>query len=259
MRRLTVTMPALAVVAVAIWVLGTGKPAFGQLPCTPQDLDHPIEMNTVVVRNLVKTIKVEKEIFFCDTNADGVPDRIVDLQIFTKIAERIRPALAVGAPPITQFPIVSKTFEVVTCVKDIADPTAVKCQSEEPPASLPVQPPPQNVPPRPVPKDPIEMNTVVVGNIIKTVKAQKEVFLEPPPLTGGSGFILDVETFTEIFEKVVGPQQIPRTVAKRVEVAVCKKEVPPVPGALPQVLGCVFQPPQVLVGGSEASSSSIDE
>lgn len=87
------------------------------LGCALLNLPHdPVEMNTVSLLGgkLVKTIKVEKEIWDCDAT-------ILDLYLFTEIVE----ARSNGG-----FQPVSKTFEAIICQKERATsgiPPGVRC------------------------------------------------------------------------------------------------------------------------------------
>lgn len=256
---------AISLVGVLVGLLAFGGLGQAQAPtssCRPGEqelgLEDPLEMNTVALnvggRDLVKTIKVDKEIWLCDDNGDFVTDRIVDIQIFTEIVERIlkRPT-ATAADTATlvssQFPVVSKTFEVVICEKNLD--LSVKCRTQQLEPFSPVIQDikcggPQRVDVRP-PSDPIEMNTVVAGSFVKTVKAQKEILGCTTP--DGLEVIVDVETFTEIIEQATADSIKP--VLKRVEVSFCLKPAFPPPSdpnqlANPFVISCHFEPEQVL-------------
>ena len=92
-------------------------------------------------------------------------------------------------------------------------------------------------------------------DVVKTIKTQKEVFECIAPGTTVPIAVLDVETFTEIFEKPAktdAGEQTFRPVAKRVEVSFCVKELIGTPDDLqrPPRVACEFQTPdQVLLGG----------
>lgn len=148
----------------------------------------------------------------------------------------------------SQFPVVSKTFEVVICEKNLD--LSVKCATQQPPpGTFPVDQvkcggTQQDLPIRP-PSDPIEMNTVVVGDLIKTVKAQKEVLGCVGP--NGQLLTVDVETLTEIIEQATADAIKP--VLKRVEVSFCVKPAFPPPTdptkpTNPFVASCHFEPEQ---------------
>jgi len=79
----------------------------------------PVEMNTVVVSpGIVKTIEVEKEVFNCDT--PNKPKITKDVIIFTEILEN----LSTGTS--------EKTFESVTCLKDIGSAKVIACKATPP-------------------------------------------------------------------------------------------------------------------------------
>jgi hypothetical protein len=79
----------------------------------------PVKMNTVVVSpGIVKTIKAEKEVFFCDT--PNVFKKIKDVILFTEIIEN----LSTGTS--------KKTYEVVTCLKDVPTAQVIACKATKP-------------------------------------------------------------------------------------------------------------------------------
>lgn len=83
--------------------------------CSQVTVTLPVEMNTVQVSpGIVKTIKAEKEVFFCDTPNDF--KKIKDVIIFTEILEN----LSTGTT--------KKAFEVVTCLKDIPKAEVIGCK-----------------------------------------------------------------------------------------------------------------------------------
>ena len=78
-----------------------------------QQPSHPVEMETVVLRNgLVKTVKVEKEVFFCS-------GRVADLYLFTHVHET---ATAHGVR------MTGRRFDGVICVKDEARGRIAGCR-----------------------------------------------------------------------------------------------------------------------------------
>jgi hypothetical protein len=79
----------------------------------------PVEMNTVVFSpGIVKTIKAEKEVFFCDT--PNVFKKIKDVILFTEVIEN----LSTGKS--------KKTSEVVTCLKDVPTAVVIACKATKP-------------------------------------------------------------------------------------------------------------------------------
>jgi hypothetical protein len=170
----------------------------------------PIDMNTVIFKDITKTIHVEKEIFKCKTKNGALVIAMVSL--FTELFENLR----------TQSTL-NKTVETVTCVKGY-NGTVSYCDSKKIPIS--------NQYPFAVGCDtsnlrilnntsPIEMETVLSSNgISKTVEAEKEAFLctykQNKPTQ-----ILDVVLFTEIFEKVSSGTVI----KKNVESISCLKDI----------------------------------
>ncbi|MGZ5511448.1 MAG: hypothetical protein ACXWFC_13400 [Nitrososphaeraceae archaeon] len=170
----------------------------------------PIDMNTVIFKNIAKTIHVEKEIFKCITK-NGAPV-VAMVSLFTELFENLR----------TQSTL-NKTVETVTCVKGY-NGTVSYCNSNQIPISreypFAVSCDPLNLRILNI-ASPIEMETVVSSNgISKTVEAEKEAFLctykQNKPTQ-----ILDVMLFTEIFEKVSSGTVI----KKNVESISCLKDI----------------------------------
>lgn len=170
----------------------------------------PIDMNTVIFKDIAKTIHVEKEIFKCITK-NGAPV-VAMVSLFTELFENLR----------TQSTL-NKTVETVTCVKGY-NGTVSYCNSNQIPISreypFAVSCDPLNLRILNI-ASPIEMETVVSSNgISKTVEAEKEAFLctykQNKPTQ-----ILDVMLFTEIIEKVSSGTVI----KKNVESISCLKDI----------------------------------
>jgi hypothetical protein len=170
----------------------------------------PIDMNTVIFKDIAKTIHVEKEVFKCKTKNGALVIAMVSL--FTELVENLR----------TQSTL-NKTVETVTCVKGY-NGTVSYCDSKKVPISnqypFAVGCDPLNLRILNI-TSPIEMETVVSSNgISKTVEAEKEAFLctykQNKPTQ-----ILDVVLFTEIFEKVSSGTVI----KKNVESISCLKDI----------------------------------
>lgn len=210
MRTKWITCSALLLLAGAL--LGSEVQAQEERVCV---LGGPssLEMNTVTVGNLVKTIKVEKVILRCGTGT-AAPTSIVDLQLFTEVIERLHGA---------RFEIVDKRFEVITCEKPIGGVTVPRCERSTP--QILSQPPtvPFCTVSEAQPEDPIAMNTIVHGDFVKTIKVQKELFTcQPPPVPGPPPSLplaVDLNTFTEIIQRKQGNTFI--VVDKRVEATIC--------------------------------------
>ena len=167
-------------------------------------------MNTVIFKDIAKTIHVEKEIFKCITK-NGAPV-VAMVSLFTELFENLR----------TQSTL-NKTVETVTCVKGY-NGTVSYCNSNQIPISreypFAVSCDPLNLRILNI-ASPIEMETVVSSNgISKTVEAEKEAFLctykQNKPTQ-----ILDVMLFTEIFEKV----SCGTVIKKNVESISCLKDI----------------------------------
>jgi hypothetical protein len=158
--------------------------------CEPrliEDPEDPIDMNTVLGtptqgtykdKEFAKTIHREKHYFSCeDANSPDIT-YIVEVAIFAEIIEKIE------GKTITRM-----QAESITCLKD-SDGFVIECQKRTPQTtSVPVSDCEEQFLAHPV-----EMNTVVSKNIVKTVDAEKEVFL------CDFNKIVDVVIFTEIWE-----------------------------------------------------------
>jgi len=144
--------------------------------------EDPISMNTVRNGNIVKTIHAEKEVYFCKTAQGGVPV-IVDVTILGEIYEDIRTKSVLGKEALT-----------ITCMKLEANGQVIGCKTEAVPADTTIvincfEEPfflltipflnifDEEIPLGPLLTHPQEMNTVNKGNIVKTIEAQKEIFL----------------------------------------------------------------------------------
>jgi len=176
---------------------------------------EPVDMNTVNVKGVAKTIHIEKEVFSC---LIGIKQVVVDVSIYTELLGNIREQETRGM-----------NFEVVTCVK--YDKGILGCKTEVPPA-LPVDMPTMVCEPIPATL-PLEMNTVVDGRIVKTIEAEKEVFEcdfdNDVPTT-----IVDVIIFTEVFEEVKSRSH--EVINKKFDAAICVKEID-----IAKVIGCTHQ------------------
>jgi hypothetical protein len=141
-------------------------------------LADPLEMNTVRVKDVAKTVIIEKEIFRCDT-VQGLIDVLVDVTVIGEIFENM-----------TTKEIISKRAEVIACVKlapvnqintppSSGDGTLLGCDFYTPSTDF--------VPvtncvafggrliPTLSPDHMQEANTVNKGSTVKTIIAQKEL------------------------------------------------------------------------------------
>jgi hypothetical protein len=161
----------------------------------------PVDMNTVIFKDIAKTIHVEKEPFKCKTKSGALVIALVSLytELFTNMST-LHPS--------------KKTVESDTCVKGY-NGTVLWCHSSHQEEGIggiegirPWYPlgaacDPISLRTQPVPS-PIEMETVVGTNgIVQTVEAEKEIFLcdfkQNKPTT-----LLGVTLFTTIFEDILG-------------------------------------------------------
>jgi len=152
-----------------------GAPAFENCDFYGEDQpDDPLGMNTVRVNSIAKTIIVEKEKFRCDT-VQGNIDLIVDVTSVAEILENM-----------TSKTIISKQAHVITCAKldvryqeyedddsDNGDGSVLGCDVYVPETDfVPVS----NCWEQEI-DEPQEVNTVNKGNTVKTIIAQKELFI----------------------------------------------------------------------------------
>jgi hypothetical protein len=152
--------------------------------------DDPIDMNTVIGKSdgqfIAKTIHAEKIVFNCAIDQGTIPV-IADVTIIAEIFENMD----------TQE-IIKKQAMIITCLKEPTTVIVVSCTSDVPTDSTPVV---NNCSEEPVPH-PQEMNTVSKGKIVKTIDAQKEIFLCRLGPEGDVWKKVDVVLFTEIWEDV---------------------------------------------------------
>jgi hypothetical protein len=147
--------------------------------------DDPIDMNTVIASKsgteYAKTIHREKQIFSCEDLNNPSLIYIVEVAIFAELIEKI-----------DSKTFVRKQTDAITCLKD-SDGFVIECQKRTPTTQ---DVPSSNCSEVPL-SHPVEMNTVVSNakpNIVKTVDAEKEVFL------CDFNKKVDVIIFTEIWE-----------------------------------------------------------
>jgi hypothetical protein len=192
---------------------GGNEPECGLAEVQPEE---PLAMNTVRVGNLVKTIATEKELFTC-VDASGDVVQVHDLETFVEIVERRRGR---------GFATIGRRVDVAVCTKDLVGGT-VSCGAKQM-TLRPTQQPLRGCsavsgtyPFEPIeqPRRPLEMNTVVVGDLVKTIKLDKEI------LQCG-GLVGDVYLFTEIVQERVGGQAGPtfRPVSFTFDGVVCFKD-----------------------------------
>ncbi|HLE34934.1 MAG TPA: hypothetical protein VI698_03495 [Nitrososphaerales archaeon] len=136
--------------------------------------DDPLGMNTVRVQDIAKTIIVEKEVFKCDT-VQGDINLIIDVTTVAEILENM-----------TSQTIISKQAHVITCAKldvriqeygddddDDGDGSVLGCDVYVPDTDfVPVS----NCWEEEI-DEPQEVNTVNKGKTVKTIVAQKEIFV----------------------------------------------------------------------------------
>lgn len=197
---------SITAVFVAAWTvapLALGKSDQGP-GCTLVGPEEPLEMNTVSISDVsAKTVAMEKEVIACSDASF-----IVDMETFIEIIQR-------GSK------VVAKGVEVTQCFKELRPSPrqgTVRCSR---PRSVPIGPvdraPLRECKALPSPRDPVEMNTVRLGSLVKTIKVDKENF------QCGMLFVKDLYLFTEIIERVSRSGVKP--IIKRYEGIVCTKNV----------------------------------
>lgn len=206
---------------------GSASPSPSPIPqgCqlkSPQP-EAPLKLNVVAVRQFVKSIAMEKEVFNC-YDAQSRLAQIKDVETFIEIIERTQPGRSKKSPSAGTV-VLAKRVEVVSCVKDLGN-GRVSCKSEAKQLGTTNTPLMQcstthgTYPFAEVdqPSHPVEMETVVLRNgLVKTVKVEKEVF-------SCSGRVADVYLFTHIHETATA--RAVRTTGMRFEGAICFKDEP---------------------------------
>jgi hypothetical protein len=171
--------------------------------------EAPLALNVVAVRNLAKTIVMEKEVFNCFDARSNLA-QIKDVATTIEIVERAQPGgkhksngkhklAGKGKPLVTD---VAKKIETETCVKDLQTGRA-SCGAQAialgttstPLAQCGVNSGTYPFEPIEQPTHPLAMSTAkLIDGIVKTVQVEKEVL-------NCSGRIGDVYLFTELVER----------------------------------------------------------
>lgn len=167
--------------------------------------DHPLEVNSVVVHEFIKTVVMEKEVFLCTTGEVDEQTVVRDLETFIELVEKKVNVAPWGATPRYELRTFDMQVELARCDKNITLGT-VSCRTDTLPLGQPVETalPPGQCTPTASPSDPVEMNTVVFEGFTKTIKVEKEHFFcdpNPDPDVTGDEYILEVYLITEIIEQ----------------------------------------------------------
>ena len=198
---------------------GSSKPGSGAdaraVACQPTNPQPaaPLEMNTVQVNDLAKTVAMEKELFSCQDQAAG-SSFSRDVETFVELIEQAS---------ATNVRTVARRVQIATCDKNFAPTGAVKCRATDIPLGPPIPNPLEGCqPPAPgsvvqTPPDPVEMNSVAILDFIKTIKVEKEVL-------NCHGAIGDVYLFTEVIERKTAATQGYAPFATRFEGIICRKD-----------------------------------
>jgi hypothetical protein len=119
----------------------------------------PIQMNTVKAGDVAKTVHAEKQVYDCQIEQGGIAV-IVDVTIIAEIYENM-----------TSKNIIRQQAEVLTCIKTQFNGELVNCYITIPEGSVVLT---GCVEQRL--ESPIDMNTVNKNKIVKTIKAEKEIY-----------------------------------------------------------------------------------
>lgn len=152
--------------------------------------EQPLEFNAVRAHGLAKFLAMEKEIFHC-RGTDGRVEVIRGVETFVEL---------VKAKSSRGTKTVDRRVEVVACSKNLRTGT-VACRSTQLPLARMSNPlrgcslTRGEYPFDPIrqPSDPVEMETVVLGSKVVTVKVEKEILACPDGLA-------EVYLFTEVEE-----------------------------------------------------------
>jgi hypothetical protein len=201
--------------SVLVTVLGGSAGAQVTPLCTPTNPQPaaPLEMNTVVIGSVAKTVAMEKELFDCQDSTGAQFAR--DVETFVEILE---------TGTATNISTAARRVIIATCDKNFVPTGRVLCKSKTITLTAPVANPLAGCRQFPAasvlktPADPVEMNTVVVGDVVKTIKVEKEV------LDCGT-FVGEVYLFTEVIELRTAAQPVPATIATRFDGIMCRKTV----------------------------------
>ncbi|MGH7908801.1 MAG: hypothetical protein ACRENW_03000 [Thermodesulfobacteriota bacterium] len=154
-----------------------------------------IEQNTIKKGEIVKTIHAEKEIFICFLNQGNLPV-VVEVTTYVEVFENV-----------TAREVIASNAFVVSCVKDSLGPNflgsaqvlgCVHYTPSKSPAFVGANCFGINT--VGIPTSPMQMDTVRVGKIVKTIETQKQVYIcELPDDTLKK---VDIVVFTEIYENI---------------------------------------------------------
>lgn len=164
------------------------------------------EMNTAVVKAIAKTTYIERQTFLCESQVDQ--QFLADVSLYAHIIDNLQTQSAV-----------KRSFEVVTCIKDI-NATILQCQAEEPPTNLLSLELRCSIPRQF--RHPILVDTAVyfdnMTNLVKTIEADSKTILCRD--ANNIQLIKDVSTFTHSYDNLDE-----MTAKKSVETVICLKTV----------------------------------
>jgi hypothetical protein len=146
-----------------------------------------LELNTIAVGSLFKTIAMEKELFDCGPVGGQVTQQR-DVETFIELVQNTKGQLV--EPPSTML---------TTCISAPGAGT-ITCTNKNLPLSPPNPTPLKGCRPgsAATPADPVEMNTAITNGIVKTIKVDKSWYSCDTP----QGVVIqDVYVFNEILEQ----------------------------------------------------------
>jgi hypothetical protein len=186
--------------------------------------EAPLKLNVISLHNVAKTIVMEKEVFNCYDSQSTLAS-VRDVQTFIEIIERPVHGKSYGkhrdGGKSAGVQALGKMVQADTCIKDLKR-GGVSCKSVNLPLGVTTTPLERcrvtkgtyPFPVVPQPTHPVEMSTVTLGRLVKTVAVEKEVF-------DCGGQIGDLYLLTEVIEQAKGFDV--RPVATQFEGVVCLK------------------------------------
>jgi len=209
-RRGTVAVLVALGALVVVGSAGSASPSPSPSPIpsgcqlvSPQP-EAPLKLNLVSLHGVAKTIVMEKEVFNCYDSRSTLAS-VRDVQTFIELIERGVSGRSRGKhhgqPGVEAL---GKMVQADTCIKDLKS-GGVSCRSVSLPLGVTTTPVKgcsvtKGTYPFPVvtqPTHPVEMSTVSIGRLVKTVAVEKEVL-------DCGGQIGDLYLFTEVIEQAKG-------------------------------------------------------
>jgi len=146
-------------------------------------------MNTITNGNIAKTIHAEKEVFFCYLSQGNQPVT-VEVTTYVELFENVDDRKVLHHNVIVNTCLKQQeTAEVLVCLnykpKTTPQPTGTDCEGLNT-IGLPLHP--------------MEMNSIRVKNVVKTIETQKQIYFCELP--DGTIKKVDIVLFTEIYQNI---------------------------------------------------------